>query len=113
MLDRPEQAEQLLDAMTAALPIPVTCQPALLTQLRGKAGFDGVRSRAVVTKVMYMGDEGGIVCGLDFGQGAGANVAVASLTHLSIDPSHPLARDIASYQYHRIKQLRAQSRDQR
>ena len=111
MLDRPDQAERLLDAMTAALPIPVTCQPALLAQLRGKAGFDGVKSKAVVTKVMYMGDEGGIVCGLDFGQGAGANVAVVSLTHVSIDPSHALAREIASYQYHRIKALRAQAKD--
>ena len=113
MLDRPDQAERLLDAMTAALPIPVTCQAALLAQLRTRSGFDGVRSRATVTKVLYMGDEGGIVCGLDFGLGEGANVAVVSLTHLSIDPSHALAREIASYQYHRIKQLRAQARDQR
>jgi hypothetical protein len=110
MLDRPDQVERLMAAMEAALPIPVTCQPALLAQLRAQKGFDGITPKAAVTKLRYMDDEGGIVCSLDFGLGKGANLAVVSLTHVSIDPAHALAKDIASYQYHRIKALRAQAK---
>lgn len=110
MLDRPDQVERLLAAMTAALPLAVTCQPALVKSLRARDGFGDIAPRCVVTRINYMGDDGGIVCGLDFGLGEGHAAAVVSLTHLSIDPSHPLAREIASYQYHRLKQLRAQSR---
>ena len=110
MLDRQDQVDRLMAAMEAALPIPVTCQPALLAQLRAQKGFDGVKSKASITKLRYMDDEGGIMCSLDFGLGPGANMAVVSLTHVSIDPSHALAREIASYQYHRIKALRAQAK---
>jgi len=111
MLDRPEQVDRLLAAMEAALPIPATCQPALLAQLRARDGFAAIKPRALIDKVLYMNDDGGIVCRLDFGLGEGHAAAVVSLTHLSTEPTHALAKDIASYQYHRIKALRAQAKD--
>ena len=61
-----------------------------------------------MTWVSYAGDEGGIVCQLDAGADTGA--VLTSLTHLRFDPHLPLARDILTYQKHRVKRLRRQPR---
>ena len=54
----------------------------------------------------YVGDEGGIVCRLDFGHEDTEKVFFASITHLTFDRRMPLAREIAAYQKHRIKRIR-------
>ena len=56
-----------------------------------------------------MGDEGGIVCRLDFGQDDGEKVFFVSITHLTFDRRLPLAREIAAYQKHRVKRIRRSS----
>ncbi len=55
-----------------------------------------------------MGDEGGIVCQLDFGHEAGEKAFFVSITHLTFDRRLPLAREIAAYQKHRITAVSAQ-----
>ena len=59
---------------------------------------------AAPLRLRYAGDEGGIVCQLDAGAGTGA--VVTSLTHLRFGPRLPLARDILTYQKHRVNRLR-------
>ena len=60
-------------------------------------------------RVEYAGDEGGIVCQLDFGGEDGREVFFTSITHLSFDRRLPLAREIAAYQKHRMKRIRRAS----
>ncbi|MGC1219409.1 MAG: hypothetical protein WA883_18190 [Phormidesmis sp.] len=59
----------------------------------------------MVEKVMYSGDEDGILCMLQ-GSATDKTVVGASLTHLIIDPAHPLAAAVSAYQQQRIRQLR-------
>jgi hypothetical protein len=104
----PDPTEGLLRRLRAACPIEATCQPALVAALRARDAFRGITPRRTVTKVNDMDDAAGIVCGVDFGAAAGAPAVVVSITHLSFAADHPLARDIAAYQTHRIAWLRQQ-----
>ncbi|HEV2675648.1 MAG TPA: hypothetical protein VGV37_13975 [Aliidongia sp.] len=63
-------------------------------------------SRCNITWASYSGDEGGILCKLDFGQEEGVKAFLVSITHLVFDRKAPLAREIAAYQKHRVKRLR-------
>jgi hypothetical protein len=62
----------------------------------------------LITWISYAGDEGGIMCRLDFEREI-ETAAFASITHLRFDGRLPLARDIAAYQKHRVKRLRRQA----
>ena len=59
-----------------------------------------------VIEVMYLGDEGGISCSLDFDLGDTKNVHIVSITHLGFDGGNSLAREIGAYCKHRIKRLK-------
>lgn len=61
-----------------------------------------------IVALSYAGDEGGIVCKLDFGAEETGKVAFVSSTHLCFDPRLPVARDIETYQRRRVKRLRRQ-----
>jgi hypothetical protein len=62
-----------------------------------------------ITSVHYSGDMGGIMCALD-ANSADEEVFVASITHLKIDPAHPLSQEIQAYQRKRIRRLAIQDR---
>ncbi len=53
-----------------------------------------------------MGDEGGIVCFLDFGFIDTKDAHIVSITHLGFDRRNPLARKINAYCKHRIKRIK-------
>ena len=59
-----------------------------------------------VNNVGYSGDEGGIMCTLDFGFKDTKAVQVVSITHLEFERRHPLAREIRAYCKHRIKRTK-------
>jgi hypothetical protein len=59
-----------------------------------------------VTKVNYAGDEGGVMCHVAFDEEDKEEVFLVSITHLAFDRRLPVARKIAAYQKHRIKDLR-------
>ena len=59
-----------------------------------------------VTEVRYLGDEGGIMCHLDFGISDTKEAHIVSITHLRFDRAHPLAREIEGYSKHRIKRIK-------
>jgi hypothetical protein len=109
MIDRPEHVERLMAKLNAALPIAACVTPELQAKLR--EGVDGlaVPANSTVTWVSYAGDEGGIVCRLDFGHDT-PRAVFASITHLRFDPRMPLAREITAYQRHRVKRLQRQPR---
>jgi hypothetical protein len=107
MIDNPDQAERLLNRLQAALPLPARVTPELAAMLQAQNPASDMPLTCLITWVSYAGDEGGIVCQLDFGPEI-ENAAFVSITHLRFDVRLPLARDIAAYQKHRVKRLRRQ-----
>lgn len=105
VIDNPDQVERLLAKLTASLPLAATAEPALAAMIRAESPGTDPPRRCNITGVSYSGDEGGIICKLDFGQEEGAKVFFVSITHLMFDRKAPLAREIAAYQKHRVKRL--------
>jgi hypothetical protein len=106
VIDNQDQTERLLRKLTEVLPLSAVPSPALMATLRERASAAKITSDCKVTKVMYAGDEGGIVCHLTFGEEEKSEVFVVSITHLAFDRRLPVAREIAAYQKHRINRIR-------
>ena len=106
VIDNPLQAHLLMAKLKAALPLPALATPPMLAQLREQAPSLDLSPRCQITEIHYAGDEGGIVCRLDFGHEDAERVFIVSITHLTFDRRLPLARAIAAYQRHRMKRLR-------
>ncbi|OQY50993.1 MAG: hypothetical protein B6240_00705, partial [Desulfobacteraceae bacterium 4572_87] len=85
--------------------LPLTARPNSETRnLLSKQGI--VYTREVeIEEVVYLGDEGGISCQLRPSEKSGPLIVV-SLTHLFVDPSHPLSADIMAYQIERMQKLK-------
>lgn len=105
MIDNLAQALQLMERMQATLPIDTMLDPPSQTALRSQLPAGVGRGRCKVTEVHYIGDEGGIVCGLDFGVPDANSRQFISITHLAFAPPSPLWREILDYQKHRTKRL--------
>jgi len=105
MIDNPDQVIRVIARMREALPLSAVPSPELLGVVRRQSPGKDVPHPCHVTRVDYAGDEGGIMCGLDFG-GEDASRFFVSITHLTFLQAAPLAREIAAYQKHRIKRLR-------
>ena len=95
--------------LKAALPLPAMATPAILAQLQEQAPALDLSPRCQITQIHYAGDEGGILCKLDFGQEDTDPAFFVSITHLSFDRRLPLAREITAYQKHRVKRIRRSS----
>ena len=105
MIDNPGQVERLLARLQAALPLPAQLTPEAAATLQAQnAGAVKIPPVCSITWISYAGDEGGIVCGLDFGHKTEPAV-VTSITHLRFDPRLPLAREITAYQKRRVRRL--------
>jgi len=59
VIDNQDQAERLLQKLTEALPLSALATPALLASLRGRSSAAKITVNCTVTKVFYLGDEGG------------------------------------------------------
>ena len=106
VIDNPLQAHLLVAKLKAALPLPALAAPPLLAQLHEQAPGLDLLPQCQITGIYYAGDEGGILCKLDFGTEDADPVFFVSITHLTFDRRLPLAREIAAYQKHRVKRLR-------
>jgi hypothetical protein len=106
VIDNPAQVEPLIVKLKAALPLSATVSAPMLAVLHEQSSGTDLPPRCQITGIHYTGDEGGIVCRLDFGHGDAEKVFFASITHLTFDRRLPLAREIAAYQKHRIKRIR-------
>ena len=108
MIDNIIQVERLLPRLQAALPLPARLTPEATALLRAQSGFAAIGATCTINHITYLGDEGGIMCSLDFGETV-QNQAHTSITHLCFDARLPLSREITAYQRHRIKRIHRQS----
>lgn len=105
MIDNIEKSTKLVERMQAALPMRAIATMELRRTLQeeSKRVFP---SECSVTEIRHLGDEGGIVCYLNFDFNDTKGVYIVSITHLRFDRRNPLAREISAYCKHRIKRLK-------
>lgn len=109
-IDDYDSATLLSHQLEASVPFNVRPGKPLLKLMKNKGTPMSAERDYAVEKVMYSGDEGGILCMLQ-GTAADKEVVGASITHLIMEPTHPQASSVKAYQRHRNDQLRLQ--DQR
>jgi transposase len=68
-----------------------------------------IPDRCHITRIFYMGDEGGITCRLDIGGPKTSTPYIVSITHLIFARRIALFRQIDAYQRHRIKKIKLQN----
>lgn len=90
--------------------LPITARPGKqYLKLMKKQGTPIANDhKMVISSTLYMGDEGGICCGIEPGEAA-QQAYVVSITHLEIDPDQPLAVEIQAYQRQRTHKLMMQN----
>jgi hypothetical protein len=106
VIDNLDQTGRLLCKLEESLPLAARATLALAASIREQSGGIEVSPSCRVTRVHYLGDEGGILCHLAFDADVGPRAFIVSITHLLFDRRNPLAREIASYQKRRVKRLR-------
>lgn len=104
-IDNPVETRQLLVEMNANLPIPVRISEIGLHGLRKEGTYmKDIDAIHQVHGLTYSGDMGGILCCLtveqekEDGNGMETHGLVMSMTHLKVDPTHPVAAKIKEYQ---------------
>ena len=105
MIDNPDKTETLIARLEAAIPVRARPTPEALKTLRQQSPEPRFPRRCDITKIYYAGDEGGILCTLDFGLDDSKQVYVVSITHLRFDGKSALSRAVVAYQRHRVKKL--------
>lgn len=107
MSDHNILAKELMIEIEANLPLAVipTKELQKLINERGMKVPNG--HLFFIEKIFYMGDEGGICCGITLPDNLKEDLIV-SITHLSINQSHLLGKKIKRYQVKRIKKLSKQ-----
>ena len=105
MIDDVEISIVLVERMRAALPMRAFTTKRLRKTLQSGSKRE-FPHQCGVTEISYMGDEGGIICHLDFDFDDTKNTHVVSITHLWFDRRDPLAREIEASCKHRIKRLK-------
>jgi hypothetical protein len=108
MIDDPDKTKGLMGEMELLLPLETRLQPHVKVALSKQSPDIDIPDRCNVTKLFYMGEEGGIICGLDVGGPDTKTPFIVSITHLVFDRRSPLFRQIDAYQRHRIKKLKQQ-----
>ena len=104
MIDNYDEAMELVRKMEAALPIPARPSKMLVQGMRERGEKIKLKRNVQIEKVFYLGDEGGIMCGVKLPEQAETAVVV-SLTHIRVKFNHPLVREIRAYQLERTKKL--------
>lgn len=106
MIDDYAKAKELMRKMEAQLPILVRPTSACFRTMR-KQGIRVARDQELqIQRVFYLGDEGGIACDVTPPEHTKAREhVIVSITHLRVDPSHPLAQEIGAYQRERTRKI--------
>lgn len=103
MIDDYAKTMALIRKMEATLPISARPTGALIQTMKSH-GVKITRNQALpIKRVFYLGDEGGISC--EVTPPGMKEPIICSITHITIDPSHPLAAEIQAYQTERVKRL--------
>ena len=106
MIDIPDKTQALMARLEAALPVRARPTPEVLKTLRQQSPKLRFPRHCDITEIYYAGDEGGILCTLDFGLDDSKEVYVVSITHLRFGGIAPLSRAVVAYQRHRVKKLK-------
>jgi hypothetical protein len=106
MIDNIEQVERLLPKLLASLPLHAALTPELGACMRKDAPEYDVPRQCEILDISYAEYSTGIMCKLVLAGPGGDRVFHVSITHLIFDRRHPLAREIAAYQKHRLKRMR-------
>ena len=104
MIDDPAIVTKLMLQMEEHLPIPANPTSATARHLRTQGLKISADRVLFIQRVFYAGDEGGIMCDVTPTKAAKAAIVI-SLTHLRVAPSHPLSKDIHTYQQQRIRRI--------
>ncbi len=108
-IDDFERAEALTEKLKASLPFQVRLGKQYLNMMHDRGEAVSAEGVYTVEAVDYSGDMGGIVCCfVTLGKLNLEERHVASITHLKIDPEHPLAEEVEAYQSQRIWGLKLQ-----
>ena len=105
MIDDQKEVAQLLRDMEGQLPMSVRPARELVETLTRRGVKCRLGENLQIGSVLYLGDVGGIACGLKPWPAAGTDAVVVSLTHLRVDDSHPLAARIEAYQAKRAAKI--------
>lgn len=108
-IDDYAQATALTEKLKASLPLQVRPTPQLEKGLKAQGKRIDPNRTYTVESVFYSGDMGGITCALR-DDSADDVVLTVSITHLKVDPEHPLAEELRVYQSRRIHALSLQDR---
>lgn len=102
MIDDPDAARALVARMRASLPMNVTPSRRMVNFLRQRGG-PRLKPHAPLRleSIEWSGDEGGIMGVIALED----EMLVVSLTHLRVDPKHPLSGEIKTYQRERTQRL--------
>lgn len=106
MIDNMEKTATLVEKMQAALPIGAEITAGTQKHLHENSPDLALPRRCLITAIFYTGDEGGVLCKLDFGGPDTEKAHFVSITYLTVDRRTPLSREIRAYQKHRVKRLR-------
>ena len=104
MIDNYNDAMELVHKMEEQLPMIIHPGKVLVQSMREQGIKLTSDSELEIEHVFYMGDEGGIGCGISL-DSQGKDVMVASLTHLRVIPGEPLSDEIRAYQIQRNNKL--------
>jgi hypothetical protein len=103
-IDNFAAAQDLADRLKETVPFRVRAGFQLLGVIQEGGISANEQTWFTVIFVGYSGDEGGIMCALEMENGAKAHIT--SLTHLKIDPEHPLVLEVTFYQQQRIARIK-------
>jgi hypothetical protein len=100
---KPLKSRELVKDIEAHLPLPAYPTPELAQSLRQKGQAARADQALQVTSVFDSGEMGGIMCAVESKHKK--DVFMISLTHLRIEPGHPLKARIEAYQRARVRKL--------
>jgi hypothetical protein len=103
LIDNRKQVDELLQAMKEHLPIPALATDGLVHSMKRQLPELRRNRQLLIKSVLYMGDEGGIMC--DITPDGSKEAVICSLTHIEIPVEHPLAAEILAYQQARVRKL--------
>lgn len=104
MIDNYDEAIELMRKLQAYLPILVRPSKETVKNIR-EQGLKITSNQIIeINSLLYMGDEGGIGCGIKL-PGNEETAIILSLTHLRVIPGQPLTEEIRAYQIERTKRL--------
>ncbi|NJL88610.1 MAG: hypothetical protein HC916_01535 [Coleofasciculaceae cyanobacterium SM2_1_6] len=104
-IDNYAAAQALTKKISAHLPIRAYPSKKMMETMQERGSLLDPKNSLIIESVSYSGDMGGIMCVLEDNL-ENEEKFVVSITHLKIDPDHPLAPEIKAYQHRRVTMLK-------